>query len=119
MALSWENDINLSNQQEIILMANKWLINKELNQVPTITNAYFLAFASNRIIDNDISIIEMKLLYNNKFDLTKGSLIVWDSYFAATDSQISESYIVNNFNVKKLKQFIGKENYKVVIYQVL
>ena len=61
----------------------------------------------------------MKLLYNNKFDLTKCSLIVWDSYFAATDSQISESYIVNNFNVKKLKQLIGKENYKVVIYQVL
>ncbi|MDG1720503.1 MAG: hypothetical protein P8I31_04530 [Bacteroidia bacterium] len=119
MALSWENDINLSNQQEIILMANKWLINKELDQVPTITNAYFLVFASNRIIDNDISIIEMKLLQNNKFDLTKGSLIVWDSYFAATDSQISESYIVNNFNVKKLKQFIGKENYKIVIYQVL
>ena len=61
----------------------------------------------------------MKLLHNSDFKTSKGSLIVWDSYFAVTDSQISESYIVNNFNVKKLKQFIGEENYKIVIYQVL
>ncbi|MDG1046458.1 MAG: hypothetical protein P8P81_07620 [Bacteroidia bacterium] len=119
MALSWQNDIKLNIHQEIILTANKWLIDNKLNLSPTITNAYFLALASNRIIDNDINIIEMKLLHNSDFKTSKGSLIVWDSYFAVTDSQISESYIVNNFNVKKLKQFIGEENYKIVIYQVL
>jgi len=117
MALSWENDIKLNNQQEITLMSNKWLNESELDQLPTFTNIYFLAFISNRIIDNDNNIIEMKQLHNDKLKITKGSLIVWDSYFSITDSQISESYIVKNLNVKKLKTFSRDNDYKIVIYQ--
>jgi hypothetical protein len=119
MAVSWEKDIEINNQQKLILKTNNWLINEKLDSNPMITNAYYLPFILDKIIDNKNEIIEMKLLNDSSFQVRKGSLIIWDSYFATTDSQVSQELIERKFKVKRLKEFKNEENYKVVVYQII
>ena len=119
MAISWENDIKMDSKQLLLQQTNRWLIDQKLNKKPILTNAYYLALLSEKIIDNDNEIIEMKLFYDTNFQFKKESLIIWDSYFAPTDNQVSEELIEDKFNVKKLREFYDDNNYKVVVYQII
>jgi hypothetical protein len=119
MAISWENDIKMDSKQLLLQQTNRWLIDQKLNKKPILTNAYYLALLSEKIIDNDNEIIEMKLFYDTNFQFKKESLIIWDSYFASTDNQVSEELIEDKFNVKKLREFDDDNNYKVVVYQII
>ena len=119
MAISWENDIKMDSKQLLLQQTNRWLIDQKLNKKPILTNAYYLALLSEKIIDNDNEIIEMKLFYDTNFQFKKESLIIWDSYFAPTDNQVSEELIEDKFNVKKLREFDDDNNYKVVVYQII
>ena len=119
MAISWENDIKMDSKQLLLQQTNRWLIYQKLDKKPILTNAYYLALLSEKIIDNENEIIEMKLFYDTNFKFKKESLIIWDSYFASTDNQVSEELIEDKFNVKKLREFDDDNNYKVVVYQII
>ena len=119
MAIDWDKNIKQEPQQLLVKESTKWIENNNLNSQPVYTNAYYYAVSANKIIDNDKEVIEMKKLKKANHKPQKGSVILWDSYFAATDSDITQEMIEKKFKVSKLKEFENEQQYKLVIYQVL
>jgi hypothetical protein len=120
MAIDWDKDIKQEHQQLLVQESSDWIkVNKDYSNLPVYTNAYYYAVSANKIIDNDRQIIEMKKLKKTNHQPQKGSLILWDSYYSDTDSEVTQEVIETKFKVTKLKEFENEEDYKLVIYQVL
>lgn len=116
MAIRFPLDVNLTSNQKTIDQAANWLSNNQLNNRSTYTNAYFLSLAMNRPLDNDKHVITMDRL--KKGQVVSQGIVVWDSYFAESDSEVSEKYLSKKLNANRLKEFTNDEGYRIVIYQL-
>ena len=120
MAIDWDKDIKQEHQQVLVKQSNDWITATDgYKNLPIYTNAYYHAVVSGKIIDNETEILELKTLKKPNHKPKKGNLILWDSFFAPTDGEVSQKFIESNYNIRKLREFKNDKDYRLVIYQVL
>lgn len=119
MAVDWKKDIELAPEQRLIQDANKWIQQQnELVNEPLYTNLFYYAVVSKRLIDNDEQIHTIDLFHKTKHRPKSGALILWDSYFAPTDAEVSKDLVENKLKAKKLHQLTNEEGFELIIYQL-
>lgn len=117
MAISKE-DLSLNHQQVLISQAYRWISDAELTEQPCYTNVFYYAMLSDKIIDNKTEIIELKKLLEKNHKTVSNALILWDSYFAQTDAQVSTGFIENRLGAHKIMEFKNNKGFRLVIYQI-
>ncbi|PCJ67211.1 MAG: hypothetical protein COA58_02520 [Bacteroidetes bacterium] len=120
MAMDLPSDIQNEPLQELLSECANWITNNDdLNSEAVYTSAYYYAIAADKIIDNQNQIIQIKRLKDKNHTPRRGSLIIWDSYFAPTDAEISRDFIEKKFKVKELHALKKGNNSELIIYQIL
>lgn len=117
MAINWQKDVSLTSDQSLMHDANSYLIAKYLDAQPLYTNAYYYALLSGRIIDDSQQIVRMQLLQNEMHELIPNALILWDSYYAPTDSEIDTTYLLERFKLNEVKRWQNKEKDMLILYE--
>lgn len=119
MALNWKKDIYLLAEQKLIADAEEWIVAQPtLYDKPLYTNLFYYAVVSNKIVDNKNQIHTLDLFHDAEHTPKSGALVLWDSYFAPTDAEVSKVLLENNFKAKKLHKLANKEGFELIIYEL-
>jgi hypothetical protein len=118
MGFKIEKSFRLSDNQLLVEEAANYICSEALLNRPFYCNAYYLPM----ILEKRV---EMKSEFQGlseikKWKPTSGSILVWDSYFAVTDAEVTDTYIEQNLKVRQLKRFKNQDStYNLKIYEVL
>lgn len=118
MAMDLPEDIQLSEQQILIESAHEYIVENNLEDIGLYTNAFYYTLKSEKIIDNDQEINTLALLKNKDYKPTPGKLVLWDSYFAPSDAEITQRGLESNYDVEPIKQFENEQGYKLILYKI-
>ena len=116
MALGLPQNYHLSPNQAVVDEVALWLqSSKNKHNTVSYANHYF-AMSLDIDMDNPKKVLALGLAKENY--LPKGTIVLWDSYFAPSDQGVEQSFFVNNQDYKQLKAFSTTNgNYIVMVYQ--
>jgi hypothetical protein len=118
MAMDLPNSIKLTDNQELTVQLGKWIEKSPYNDLPIYCNDHFLAVVLDKKIDTELQFSHFKIL-KQKEPITP-SLIVWDSYFAVTDAELTVNSIEKKYSIRLIKELNSddsKLSYKVYILE--
>lgn len=101
MGLALPKSVKLSLQQMHTKQTYQWIQSQGLNELPFYSNDHYLAVVADKKIESKAEFNHLRMLEKHKEKDT--SLVIWDSYFATTDAQISEEQLEIDYNLKLLK----------------
>jgi hypothetical protein len=102
MGLDLPKSVMLSKSQKQTQRMYQWIIHERLDHLEIYSNDHYLAVVSNKKIETRTEFNHLRLLSTH--DRPDTSLVIWDSYFAATDAEISDKKLEADYNVKLLKE---------------
>ncbi len=120
MGFKIEKSYKLSTNQILITNVADWMIGNNLDKKPFYSNAYYLPMVLHKHLETTTECSNFNLLHKRAPE--KGSLLIWDSYFAVTDAEITDAFIQNNFEVTLLKEFNNADDskpYTIKVYSVI
>ena len=120
MGFKLHKSYTLSTNQQVIKEVAAFLKDNNLDNKPFYCNAYYLPMLLEKRVDMKTECRSLANLYNVK--PTHGELLFWDSYFAVTDAEVTDTFIEQNFNSRLIKSFKNQDDpnkYTIKIYEVL
>ena len=120
MGLKLDKSYQLNQNQILITQVADWIKANDLANKPFYCNAYYYPMIMHKHVETKSECSNFNLLY--KKPAAKGTLLIWDSYFAVTDAEITENFIHKNLDVKLLNAFSQDNDstkYTVKVFEVL
>ena len=120
MGFKLHKSYTLSTNQQVIKEVAAFLKDNNLDNKPFYCNAYYLPMLLEKRVDMKTECRSLANLYNVK--PTHGELLIWDSYFAVSDAEVTDTFIEQNFNSRLIKSFKNQDDpkkYTIKIYEVL
>lgn len=120
MGFKLHKSYKLNSNQELVQEVVDYMEQQNLHTKPFYCNAYYVPMLLHKHVEVESECSSLALLHNYK--PKKGSLLVWDSYFAVTDAEITDTYIEQNLNTRLIRSFENKEDpkkYTIKVYEVL
>ena len=101
MGLDLPKSVSLSPQQQQTKKTYQWIQSQGLSGLPFYSNDHYLALVADKKIETKKEFNHLRMLEKHREKDT--SLVVWDSYFAATDAQIMDKQLEIDYNLTLLK----------------
>jgi hypothetical protein len=120
MGFKLHKSFQLSSNQHLVIEVAEFLKKEKLDSKPFYCNAYYLPMIMHKHVETKQECSSLELLHSTK--PKQGSLLVWDSYFAVTDAEITDTFIEQNLNTRLLREFVKTNDptkYKIKVYEVL